>query len=52
MKNELFDKSSAEPNLFELCRDEKRCMKDELFDKSGAEPNLFELCRDEKSASR
>ena len=39
------NKSSAKPNLFELCRARvsKTSVKD--TDKSSAKPNLFELCR-------
>ena len=48
MKMNVFDKSRAEPNKFELCRAKKRCIVMNVFDKPRAEPNLFEVCRGEK----
>ena len=44
----VFDKPRAKPNLFELCRGEKRCIGMNVFDKPRAEPNTFGLCRNGK----
>ena len=45
----LLVKPSAEPNLFGLCRGEKRSTNVNVFVKPSAEPNLFRLCRGEKT---
>ena len=45
----LFVKPSAEPDLFGLCRGEKRSTNVNVFVKPGAEPNVFGLCRGMKT---
>ena len=45
----LFVKPSAEPDLFGLCRGEKRSTNVNVFVKPGAEPDLFRLCRGGKT---
>ena len=40
----VFDKPSAEPNLFRLCRGGKTTVEDKRFDKPSAELNLFGRC--------
>lgn len=49
MASNLFVKPSAEPDLFGLCRGEKRSTNVNVFVKPGAEPDLFRLCRGGKT---
>ena len=49
MASNLFVKPSAEPDLFGLCRGEKRSTNVNVFVKPNAEPDLFRLCRGGKT---